>query len=122
MKKIFTSIFLLFFFSVAGIACEIKINVIGDQKASYQQGDELTLKVTVVYIHRICELELSDTKFLADGLKVLSASDWTEVDPVTFTRELKVKVLPDGKKTGVLNIERNCNKDGGFGTFKINKE
>lgn len=122
MKKIFTSIFLLLFFSVAGIACEIKINVIGDQKASYKQGDELTLKVTVVYIHRICELELSDTKFLADGLKVLSASDWTEVDPVTFTRELKVKVLPDGKKTGVLNIERNCNKDGGFGTFKINKE
>lgn len=122
MKKALFSILFLLGISVSAMACEIKINVLGEQKSIFKQGDEITVKVTVVYIHRICELELTDTNFLADGLKIISAGEWTEVDPVTFTRELKIKVLADGKKTGVLNVERNCNKDGGFGSLKINKE
>lgn len=122
MKKFFTSILFLLVFSAVSNACEIKFNIVGNQKSSYKQGEELTVKVTVVYIHRICELELSDTQFIADGLKIVSASDWTEVDPVTFTREIKLKVLNDSKKVGVFNVERNCNKEGGFGSFKVNKE
>lgn len=122
MKKVLFTLIFILSLSFYADACEIKFNILGEQKSAYKQGDEIVVKVTVVYIHRICELELTDTNFLTEGLKIVSAGEWTEVDPVTFTRELKIKVLADGKKTGVLNVERNCNKDGGFGSLKINKE
>ncbi len=122
MKKALLSIMLLMTFSFIGKACDIKFNISGDSKPIYKAGEEVIVEVTVTYTHRVCQLELSDTKFNADGVKILGATQWKEKAPGTYTRQLKVLVLQDGKKEGVINVVRECAKEGGYGTFKIRKE
>lgn len=122
MKKIISVLFLFAFLSIKGFACDIKFNIVGDKKASYKAGDELIVEVTVTYTHRVCELEIGDTKFSAEGVKILGAAPWKEVSPTKYTRQLKVAVLADSKKEAVINADRTCKKEGGHASFKITKE
>lgn len=102
-------------------ACELKFAISGEQKESYKAGEELIIEVTIVYTHRTCEIQLSDTKFTYEGMKILGATAWKEKAPNTFSRQIKISLLADALPEARLNIVRKCSKDGVVGTFKISK-
>lgn len=102
-------------------ACELKFSVSGEQKGSYKSGDELIVEVTVVYTHRTCEIQLSDTKFTYEGMKIIGATAWKEKAPNTFSRQIKISLLADALPEAKLSVTRKCSKDGALGTFKISK-
>jgi hypothetical protein len=102
-------------------ACDLKFGVSGEQKAVYKAGEELIIEVTIVYTHRTCEIQLSDTKFTYEGMKILGATAWKEKAPNTFSRQIKISLLADALPEAKLNIVRKCSKDGAIGTFKIAK-
>jgi hypothetical protein len=122
MKRIFSVLLLVTLFTSVGFACDIKFVVIGDKQATYKAGNEVIVETTVKYTHRVCELELSDTKFTAEGMKILGATPWKETAPGTYTRQIKLQILSDSAKQGVLNVVRSCKKEGGFGSFTLPKE
>lgn len=113
------SFILVFLFSVQSEACEMKFEVSGTKKELYKTGDEVIIKATVTFSHRVCQTAIQETKFNTDGLKILSATDWKEITPGTWERKLKIKVT--GNKTGKLTLEavRTCNKQGGFGSITL---
>jgi len=122
VRKIISTLIISTFVSTIGFACEIKLAITGEKKVLYKTGDELIVEATVIYTHRVCELNITDTKFSAEGLKILGATQWKENAPGTYTRQLKVQILNDSKKEGVIKVERSCKKDGGVGVLTIMKE
>lgn len=121
-RRILMALLITTLFTTIGLACEIKMTITGEKKELYNQGDEVIVEAVVIYTHRVCELTLSDTKFTADGLKILGATPWKEISPGTYTRQLKIQVLKDSKKEGTIKVERSCKKEGGFGTLTLKKE
>lgn len=105
------------------LACEVTFSISGEQKVSYKAGDEFIIEVKVVYTHRKCEIELSDTKFKYEGLKILGATPWKEIAPATFVRQIKAFVLEDklAEANMFLTLSRSCSKEGVLGTLKVNK-
>ena len=117
-RKTLKSIFLTFaiasflvLFNISNAqACEIDIKVIDNQKSKYSIGDELVVKVTVFLSHRNCPEGINATKFKTNGIKILSATKWTEKNSRTYERKLKIKIT--GNKNGIVTIKavRNCSK------------
>ncbi len=122
IRKILSTIIITTFIVTVGYACEIKLSITGEKKEKFKPGDELIVDAVVVYTHRVCELDLTDTRFSADGLKILGATPWKESSPGTYSRQLKVQVIKDSKSEGVIKVERSCKKEGGFGILTIKKE
>ncbi len=123
IKKIIV-IFSMLILSVGNIlACEVTFSISGEQKASYRVGEEFIIEVKVVYTHRKCEIELSDTKFKYEGLKILGATPWKEKAPATFVRQIKVMVIEDSlaEANMFLTLSRTCSKEGVLGSIKVNK-
>lgn len=119
MKKIILLVALVGFLIGRGYACELNFKISGDKKEAYKAGEELIVEVTVTYTHRKCELELSDTKFTYDGIKIIGATQWIEKTPGSFTRKIKVSVLDTAANEASLTVSRKCNKEGALGSFKI---
>ncbi len=121
MKKLILLLVLGLTLNGLSQACELKFSISGDKKETYKAGEELIIEVSVIYTHRKCEIELSDTKFTYEGMKIIGATAWKEKSPGTYTRQVKVSLLDDSKDEASLKITRKCNKEGALGTFKIVK-
>jgi hypothetical protein len=121
MKKTFSLLILLILLAGVSRACELKFNISGEKKEGYSAGAELIIEVTVVYTHRTCEIQLSDTKFTYEGIKILGATPWKEKSPASYVRQIKVLVLEDSLDEGILSIGRKCTKEGAFGSIKLKK-
>ncbi len=121
MKTLIVCVVFLLSLSFTSRACEIKFNISGEKKEVYKAGEELIVEVTVTYTHRVCELELSDSKFTYEGMKILGATGWKEKSPGIYSRQVKIQLLPDGKEEAVLNLSRKCHKEGGFASLTLKK-
>lgn len=120
-KSLKTILLLIFglFFALNIQACEIKFKVVGDEKESYQVGDEVVVAVTVVYTHRVCPEGIKKTKFNFTGVEALGATPWKEITEGKYTRKLKLKVTEQDKNKHLLSAVRTCDKDGGSGSITI---
>lgn len=100
-------------------ACEIDFEIIKGKKESYNKGDTLVLKVIVALTHRSCPVAMKKTKFKMKGLKVMKSTPWKELSPNDYERKLMILVTAESK--GKINISavRECEKDGGFGSLKL---
>lgn len=107
--------------SLATMACEVHFNVSGEPKESYQSGDVFILEVKIVYTHRECEIQLADTKFLYKGIKILGATNWKELTPSTFVRQIKIQVTDEQAEEANLSITRKCSKEGVIGKFVVKR-
>jgi hypothetical protein len=110
---------MLISFPHRAVACEIEIDVIKGEKASYQTGDQFMVMVKVVLTHRACPEAINKTKFKLQGLKVMKSTPWKEITKMEYHRKLIVKVVDDSAEKLVLNAIRTCDKDGGFGSLTL---
>lgn len=122
-KPLWVAVFLLILLAQPLLtdACELKFNISGEKKEVYKVGEEVIVEVEIVYTHRTCEIQLSDTKFTYEGMKILGATAWKEKAPNTFSRQIKLTLLDDSLPEAKLNIVRKCSKEGAIGSFKISK-
>jgi len=111
--------FTLSFNSTEASACEIEIEVTKGKKETYQVGDTLVLLVKVALTHRSCPVKMKETKFNMTGLKVVKSTPWKQKGSNDWERKLMVVVKET--KDGKLNLSavRECEKDGGFGSIKL---
>ena len=121
-KWILVLILGVFFLSLTPIstnACEIEFEVIKGKKDAYQTGDTLIVLVKVLLTHRSCPVALKKTKFKMKGLKVTKSTQWKQLNAMDYERKLVIVV--GESKDNKLNITaiRECDKDGGFGTLKL---
>lgn len=100
-------------------ACEIEFEILKGKKEKYEAGDIIVLKVIVVLTHRVCPEALSKTKFKMNGLKVVGATPWTQVSAMKYERKLKVQIVSNKNGKLIFNAIRTCDKDGGFGSLKL---
>lgn len=113
MKKIILSSLLIMFTAISVLACEITLSIDGKEKSKYKNGDEVIVKVKVVLIHRNCNIEIKNTKFNQEGIKIESGTEWKEVEPGVWERKLKVKITANKGETAKLSVVRVCPKGGG---------
>ncbi len=112
----------LFFFSFStqeAMACEIEFEIVNGKKEKYEAGDIIVVKVIVTLTHRSCPEALKKTKFKMNGLKVVGATDWKEISAMDHERKLKLQVLSNKDGKLIFNAIRTCDKDGGFGSLKL---
>lgn len=112
MKKYLLSLLLLLFATISVLACDVAFKVEGKEKEKYKVNDELVVKVTVFLPHRKCQFDIKTLKFNQDGIKILSGTDWKEVEPGAWERKLKVKITAENSKTAILSAQRECAKGG----------
>ncbi len=111
MKKIIFSAILLFTY-VLIFACDPLITVEGKEKSKYKRNDEVIVKVKITFTHRNCTVDIKDTKFEQEGIKILSGTDWKEVEPGIWERKLKIKIIAEKGQEAKLTVVRACNKGG----------
>ena len=124
MKYLLTAFFLIsaLFIGQQLQACEIEFTVLGDEKKeSFKAGEEIIVKVDVVFTHRICPEGIENTKFKYEGVKILGATKWKETANGKFERKLKIKVLEGTTPELVLEAIRTCDKEGGYGKLKLKR-
>ena len=100
-------------------ACEIDFEITKGKKESYSTGDTLVVKVVVALTHRSCPVAMKKTKFKMKGIKVMKSTPWKKLSPNDYERKLMIVVTAESK--GKINISalRECEKDGGFGSLKL---
>lgn len=101
------------------LACEIDFEVVSNKKEAYSVGDVLVIKVTVNLTHKSCPVGMEKTKFTMKGMEILGTTEWVQESSMVWTRKIKVQVLAKDGKDIVLNANRVCDKDGGFGSLKL---
>ena len=100
-------------------ACEIEYEIAKGKKDSYNVGDTIVVIVKVALTHRSCPVKMKETKFKMKGLKVLKSTKWKQFSANDWERKLMMVVTESkGKKINLTTI-RECEKDGGFGTLKL---
>lgn len=104
----------------SSLACNITITTSGEKQA-YKVGEEVLINVQVKLIHHNCERAIKDTKFTYEGLKIISATEWKEVSPGTFTRQVKAQIIESSKAEAKLTAQRTCDRDGGRCSVTIKK-
>ena len=116
---IMMGVFLIALTPKKATACEIEITVTKGEKENYQIGDTLVLLVDVALTHRSCPVKIKETKFNMKGLKVIKSTPWKQNSTNEWERKLMVVVT--NTKDGKLNLTavRECDKDGGFGSIKL---
>ena len=110
MKKIliFASIFkMITIFSNSLKACHYSFDSKTDQT---KIGDVFEVKVTVIYEHRRCVIELEDTQFKTENMEIISKSDWNMEKRGTYSILLTLKSNKSG--TAKLEVVRECSKKG----------
>jgi len=116
---ILLGVFLLSFTPKTANACEIEFEITKGKKESYNIGDTLVVIVKVALTHRSCPVKMKATKFKMKGLKVIKSTQWKQLAANDWERKLMMVVTETkGKKLNLTAI-RECEKDGGFGTLKL---
>jgi uncharacterized radical SAM superfamily Fe-S cluster-containing enzyme len=128
MKKLFKSktgmiLILAILFTAFTIpnanACEIEFEILKGKKEVYEVGDIIVVKILVTLTHRSCPEALKKTKFKMNGLKVIGATEWKQTGAMDHERKLKIKILGTNDGKLIFNAVRTCDKDGGFGSLKL---
>lgn len=120
MRKIASLLFLIVISIISATACNFSFTTDGEKK-SCKVGEEFVINVKLTLSHRTCNVAPSETKFKVDGMEVKSATNWKEEKTGVWTRKVKVKVLSNEKKKVSMTATRTCDKDGGTGTFSLEK-
>ena len=103
-------------------ACEIEFKILKGEKENYKVGDTLVIKVDVKLTHRSCPVAMKKTKFKLKGMKVIKSTPWKQKSANDWVRKLKIVVTEKNAKKINITAIRECEKDGGFGTLKLNME
>ncbi|MCD4773728.1 MAG: hypothetical protein K8R41_10145 [Bacteroidales bacterium] len=124
MKITWITILLLGFFFLQILpkeanACEIEFEIIKGGKDTYQTGDTLVVKVNVILTHRSCPIAIKKTQFKTNGLKVIKSTSWKQLTSMEYERKLLIVVGKPKKGKLMINATRTCDKDGGFGSMKL---
>ncbi len=119
--KLFLILAITFFFNLPKQtqACEIDFEIVKNEKAVYDTSDVFVAKVNVILTHRSCPEALSKTKFKSEGLKIVGATDWKQINSRKWERKLKIKVTGSDDGKTFINAIRTCDKEGGFGSLKL---
>jgi len=103
-------------------ACEIEFKILKGEKDSYKVGDTLVVLIEVKLTHRSCPVAMKKTKFKLNGMKVIKSTGWKQLSANDWERKLMIVVTESkGKKINLTAI-RECEKDGGFGTLRLDVE
>jgi hypothetical protein len=122
MKGIMVYIlFLAGFFvqTLPALACEIEVKPRGEAKDVYTPDDQIIFEITVILTHRNCPEGIVNTKYKGEGLELLGATKWKEVKPGVFVQLIKAQVADSIKGEAILHAGRSCNKEGGYGSYKV---
>ena len=100
-------------------ACEIEFEIIKGKKEKYEAGDIIVLKIIVTLTHRVCPEGIKKTKYKMNGLKVVGSTPWKQTSAMDYERKLKVQIVSNKNGKLIFNAIRTCDKDGGFGSLKL---
>ena len=103
-------------------ACEIEFKILKGEKDSYKVGDTIVIKVDVKLTHRSCPVAMKKTKFKLKGMKVIKSTPWKQKSANDWVRKLKIVVTEKNAKKINITAIRECEKDGGFGSLKLDME
>jgi len=56
------------------------------------------------------------------GMKVIKSTPWKQKSANDYSRKLMIVITETTAKKIILTAVRECDKDGGFGTLKLNVE
>lgn len=112
-------LFLLSIFPNNIHACDIEFEILKGKKEVYTVGDTIIVKVKVSLTHRSCPVKLRKTQFKLNGMKVLKATRWKKLSSMDYERKLKIIITGTEGNEVTLNAIRECEKDGGFGSLKL---
>jgi len=112
-------LFSITFMPKSAKACKIELEVVKGKKDSYQKGDTLIILVKVALTHRSCPVKMKETKFNMKGMKVIKSTPWKQKSANDWSRKLMVVVTDTSSGKLNLTVIRECEKDGGFGTIKL---
>lgn len=95
-----------------------KGNTVNPQKV--KKGESYTVVVMYKNTHGNCDIAIKDTKFKTDGMKVVSATEWTNENN-TYTRKIKVEITENNKDEVFIQAIRTCDRGGANNKMVIKK-
>ena len=100
------SLFILAIVPAYAPACHMEFDIDPETDINRSIGDTLTVKLTLMLTHRNCQVDITDTEFITNGLDILGATRWKQVrqKPVIMEKN-KGRNYRCGKRRC---IDKNC--------------
>lgn len=117
--RLFTAAIVITLMAAQTYACDFSMDVTNGAKKVYEKGNTLTVTATAELTHNPCKHELSDIKFVTDGVQIVSQGKWIEDEDGNFTKSIKLKITAANSKNASLQIYRKCKRGGGDETLKF---
>ena len=89
--------------------CDIQIKASSNEPIKV--NEESIVIISLSLKHRNCPVAPEETKIETDGIKILSATKWKEIDPGKYERKLKITAEKAGEVS--IFVSRTCKRDGG---------
>jgi hypothetical protein len=123
MKKVIILLTLFVLATCQLMACEIRFSIREDcKKETYQSGDEVVINIQVQFTHRVCTEGIKKTKFTCENLKILGATEWKEIKPGLYSRQIKATITDEkAEEKAKITAVRKCDKEGGYGVCTLKK-
>jgi hypothetical protein len=122
MKRIIVLAVLMILATVRLVACEIRLSVQeATKKEIYSTGDTVIVQAQVQLIHRGCPVAIKKTRFTYENLKIAGATEWKEIKPGLFTRQIKVVITEEKAGQAKISAVRTCGKKGGYAVCLFRK-
>jgi len=124
LKSLILFIFITFglFFYNDSLSCEIKIEIVKNKKEKYKNNETLILKVEIYLTHRICDINIKDTKVETSNVEILKEGKWNEEKMGVWVNYYKIKISKNKDKSDscYFKVMRICPKTGGEKTIYFN--
>ncbi len=117
MKRIIVILLALFGTVVSSYACGITFTLQNEKgeivhSEKVKVGENYILLINFKPTHRSCIIDIKDTKFKMDGIKVYGATDWEKIGDGAYVRKLKITIVENNKPEVKLILIRDCDRGG----------
>lgn len=117
MKKLYLTGITILAFSTITFSSIVSFEIV-NEKEKYTVNDTVIVKVSIKYTHRQCEFTIEQTEFQLQGLKLLKATKWKELNIGNYER--KVMLVIDEETDRSLTVQRRkCSKEGTYGKLIV---
>jgi hypothetical protein len=112
MKKTLILVIIIYLTIISQIGfAQIEIKIQSGEKASYQVGDNIGIKVFITSLPQTCAEGMERVKFYQSGIKITSQSTWKELKKGSWMKDVMISIVGNKKGMGLLTITRNSDKE-----------
>ncbi len=93
---------------------QISFHFLQGKKSTYNVSDIIELQVQLISQPQTCKEGMKQAKIFVSGLSIESQSDWNSSTKGVWLKQIKLRIIDNGKQKAKLTVMRKVDKESLF--------